>query len=400
LLPRLERTDLAEDFENESTILKNYSPSIFTSSAPLPFHSVQEIGRGAQGAVDEVRLTSNNTTCVRKTWIKQVSLQAAESRFLDELKILYRLRKGHHFIQYVSSYILDLEGQEGEGEEREDDTAAPSTRKVKLVEFGLLHLPRAICDLENLLGMAPQQRRDIISDAALMKAMGCLIIALHSMHQSSVRHRDVKPANILVHDRSLIFTDFGLSRDFFELSSTTESHRVGTVLYWSPELQAGKRRGTKADVFALGCVFFEIMFTLIHSTSSSEVDIASFRPYYDIGNLSRVQEWADDAKKSPENSTLVFFWLHACQRMLGRYPDLRVAASSVLQKLCERKNEDPELASDICCDFCSMEYTAGLGLEELNKLEFDDGPWTEGIDFLLCRKGPLPEANPGPSNGM
>lgn len=142
------------------------------------------------------------------------------------------------------------------------------------------------------------------------------------------------------------------------------------------------------------------MFTLIHSAGSSEVDIASFRPYYHIRNLSRVQEWADGAKKSPENSTFVFFWLNACQRMLGRYPDLRVAASSVLQKLCERKNEAPELASDICCDFCSTEYTAGLSLEELNKLEFDDRPWTEGIDFLLCQKSPLPEANPSSSKGM
>ena len=98
--------------------------------------------------------------------------------------------------------------------------------------------------------------------------MSCLATALAELHARSYKHKDVKPANILlvvseskpgvVHP---CFCDFGLSKKFGEVSKSAGSG--GTLFYRSPEQVAGtSMSGRAADVFSLGCVFLELAYML------------------------------------------------------------------------------------------------------------------------------------------
>lgn len=83
---------------------------------------------------------------------------------------------------------------------------------------------------------------------------------LAALHEAGVVHRDVKPANVLVHaDGRAMLTDLGLARvegaTFDGLTAT--GMLVGTPLYMAPELfQAGGEAGPASDLFALGCLAY------------------------------------------------------------------------------------------------------------------------------------------------
>lgn len=93
---------------------------------------------------------------------------------------------------------------------------------------------------------------------------GCLARALQFLHEQSIRHKDIKPDNILVHQGNVLFTDFGLARDFTDASRSTTQGTVNamTLKYCAPEVAYQEARSTSSDIWSLGVVFLEMVVRL------------------------------------------------------------------------------------------------------------------------------------------
>jgi serine/threonine protein kinase len=98
---------------------------------------------------------------------------------------------------------------------------------------------------------------------------GCLGYALKYLHEKRVRHKDIKPKNILVHSGSVLLTDFGLSFDFEDAGHSTTVSMVNgmTPKYCAPEVAEYQPRNTTSDIWSL--VFLEMLVTLKGRTVES-----------------------------------------------------------------------------------------------------------------------------------
>ncbi len=81
-------------------------------------------------------------------------------------------------------------------------------------------------------------------------------------HSQGILHRDLKPGNILVDlERGPMLTDFGFAKLVGEShrSVTVSGDIVGTPHYIAPEAWEGEKATPQADIYALGCILYEIV---------------------------------------------------------------------------------------------------------------------------------------------
>jgi serine/threonine-protein kinase len=85
--------------------------------------------------------------------------------------------------------------------------------------------------------------------------------ALEVAHEHELLHRDVKPANVIVTSEDHVYlTDFGLTKRSGSLTGfTLGGQMLATIEYVAPEQIEGGEVGTRADVYGLACVAYEML---------------------------------------------------------------------------------------------------------------------------------------------
>jgi eukaryotic-like serine/threonine-protein kinase len=96
-----------------------------------------------------------------------------------------------------------------------------------------------------------------------------IVEALEEAHKHGIVHRDLKPANILLTTHGVKVLDFGLAKQRREgpkpddETQTSELTRAGGVMgtpaYMAPEQWQGKPADVRSDIYAFGCVFYELL---------------------------------------------------------------------------------------------------------------------------------------------
>ena len=97
--------------------------------------------------------------------------------------------------------------------------------------------------------------------AEVVRLTGEIAEGLDFAHSRKVLHRDLKPANVLLDaDGHAVLTDFGFARLVADhsLSVSVSGGVVGTPAYIAPEVWDGEPPGKPTDLYALGCIVYEM----------------------------------------------------------------------------------------------------------------------------------------------
>ena len=229
---------------------------------PLPLKVSMVYDSGSFGMVSRVSDAFTNKTYARKEQIvsPKISQARAAKRHLQEEVLRLKSINHKHIVQFVKSY------QRGE-------------------LYGILLKPAATTDLSRLLKRYAGHltENNVILRPALLTAFGCLSQGLAHIHGAKIRHKDIKPSNILYVagtggvSANFLWADFGLAYDFSTSSeSRTNDSRIYSRRYAAPELVDHDYdnpnsslsiglggHGRSADVFSLGCVFLEMLACLV-----------------------------------------------------------------------------------------------------------------------------------------
>ncbi|KAI9702348.1 MAG: hypothetical protein M1836_000827 [Candelina mexicana] len=298
-----------------------------------PFRHRKNLGSGAFGSVDLVENVFTHELFARKTLYSHQHKARAHSEFTKEIANLRKLGNHHHIAELAGSY-------------------------VKGKDLCLLILPVADYSLLDLFSdpEALDQVEDLVN--ALYRSFGCLTMGLDYMHRNQIRHKDIKPGNILMQGDRFIFTDFGLAFDFSELERSTTSGRPNamTKKYCPIEVIEWGHRGRSADVFSLGCVFVQVLTILAGKSLDGLDDHLSGNEDASLDgvfcfNLDKVNAWlsATIDLSGDQRIKMGTLW---CELMLCYESTHRVKTHDLLERMFNDINRTQLFPIDFFCENC------------------------------------------------
>ncbi|KAF3004394.1 hypothetical protein E8E13_010108 [Curvularia kusanoi] len=345
--------DVLETIKNDWTGMGKDPHVEFKRGEKAPLQKGRQLGSGVAGVVHE-------TTIRGHCFAWKIISSKRNAKLIDRSEINILMRLSHvHMIQSFGTYTQQR-------------------------DLGILLYPVASCDLEIFFedveafctSQADDDQKARLKDVgytldptAKYKAwpiytqIGCLVTALAYLHSERIRHKDIKPSNILLKRGKLFLSDFGLARDFSKDAQSVTQTGGGTPIYFAPEVAALEYAGRAADVFSLGCVLLEIF--ILHRDGSfdrlNENRKEDQRAFH--ANLENVDKWLPPEHMdvmSPRDYNLV----RAIRTMIFEDPNSRPTCDQVRHDLsfCEEMAKNgPESMFQECC---RIPYISTLKHEE------------------------------------
>ncbi len=102
-----------------------------------------------------------------------------------------------------------------------------------------------------------------------------ILRALQHAHDKGIVHRDIKPQNImLLSNGNIKVTDFGIARFSYSDTKTMTDSAIGSVHYISPEQARGDSTDSRADIYSVGVVMYEMLTGQLPFQSDNSVSVA------------------------------------------------------------------------------------------------------------------------------
>ncbi|KAL5497017.1 hypothetical protein EMCRGX_G013410 [Ephydatia muelleri] len=254
------------DIGNYTKTLKDYEP-VMKMISSLPTEEQQKI----RLSIEELNKNKSPVFSIGNYYVYELLGKGAFGQ-------VYRVMKHQTESYYAMKEIRMDSPALGKNSEERTESVGKIMNEVNIIKEQLSH-PNIVkyhkCFQEGnhlyivmeLLEGAPlidhivvlREKRERFSEARMWRIFGQLIQGLRYLHkEKKIVHRDLTPANVMVTEGDkLTITDFGLAkqkdREFSVLKST-----VGTILYWCPELVNSEPYNEKADIWAAGCIFYQM----------------------------------------------------------------------------------------------------------------------------------------------
>jgi serine/threonine-protein kinase len=192
----------------------------------------RELGEGGMATVYLARDEKHNRNVALKVLKPELGAVIGAERFLAEIETTANLQHPH---------ILPLHDS-GEAD-------------------GLLFYVMPYVEGESLRDRLDRDRQLGVDESVAITTK--VAAALHAAHERGVIHRDIKPANILLSKGEPLISDFGIALAVSAGGAgrlTETGLSLGTPHYMSPEQATGDQNvGAATDLYALGCVLYEML---------------------------------------------------------------------------------------------------------------------------------------------
>ncbi|MEU0968055.1 protein kinase [Streptomyces sp. NPDC005917] len=175
--------------------------------------------------------------------------------------------------------------------------------------------------------------RDLLINAEAPGPEQALIIvsgvleALAYSHQHGIVHRDIKPANVIItHNGAVKVMDFGIARALHGASTTmTQTGMVmGTPQYLSPEQALGKAVDHRSDLYATGCLLYELLALRPPFVGETPLSVV----YQHVQDIPMPPSQTSEGAAPPELDGLVM-------RSLAKEPDDRFQTAEEMRGLVQ-----------------------------------------------------------------
>ncbi|KAF2816763.1 kinase-like protein [Mytilinidion resinicola] len=305
----------------------------------LPFQDGDILGTGTYGRVDKVLSLISYKKYARKSIYRAGQSAASIRQFANEVQILKSM-KHPHVVELMGSY-------------------------TDPVFFAIIMSPVADMDFSKYLEMCQQS-----SHHTLRTYFGCLATALQYLHRNNIRHKDIKPQNILIHGSDILFTDFGLSRDTTGADSASSGFTGYTPRYCAPEVTEYDSRSYPSDIWSLGCVFLEMLAVLKGQRLQWMKDFYAARgtgqPFVRTNTEATVQLLAalEEMEQWSDNSAIQ--WV---EDMTQRSPQRRPTAAALVKAIMGSDRQ--RIMSPWCGLCCTHEEEPARGVDDLSDEFFE-----------------------------